>query len=691
MRTELFFPESPLLILLCLAAGVLFAWLLYAGNKEFEKRLRLTLAILRGFLVALVCFLILGPLVRSVKTVQEKARAVVLIDNSASIAPFRAEVLRSAEAYRKKLEDAGFLVDYRFFEQRGGLPEDSVSFSAKSTDLSQQLDAVRADFEGMHLSDVFLISDGIVNKGISPVYGFYPFKIHTIAIGDTIPRNDLQLRNVSVNQVAYLGNNFPVSVDISANGMSGKTTTLTLKQGGKTIASQDVRVDNDRFFRTYTFTHTADTRGIQHYTVEIGSVEGEHSARNNRKEIFIDIIDGREKILLLALAPHPDVKAIKTALEKNENLEVDVQIASAKVDYSQLSRTPYDLVILHQLPDIHGNAAEYINGLTDSAVPLFMIAGGQSFYDGLSDVVKSVQFPKAQGQFDRVSGVYNPSFNLVNFDGDVLKLLERLPPLSVPFGDYKLSGDTEVVLFQKIGNLATQKPLLTLTKGTERKTAVMAGEGLWRWRLEEFAITGKQDVVDGLIQKVVQFLSVKEDKRKFRVYPQNPEFESGEKVVLNTEIYNDIYEQVYGQEVTLSIRGEGDQGLSYNYVHTAEKPYFEISNLPQGVYRYNASAVLNSGKEEVSGQFVVRESDIELAALTADFGLLRELSQKTTGTFETAATWPGKINELAINRPPDKLKSRDDMMELIEFKWLFFVLLLLAVTEWGVRKYKGQY
>src|SRR5690606_1753306 len=125
MRTELFFPESPLLILLCLAAGVLFAWLLYAGNKEFEKRLRLTLAILRGFLVALVCFLILGPLVRSVKTVQEKARAVVLIDNSASIAPFRAEVLRSAEAYRKKLEDAGFLVDYRFFEQRGGLPEDS--------------------------------------------------------------------------------------------------------------------------------------------------------------------------------------------------------------------------------------------------------------------------------------------------------------------------------------------------------------------------------------------------------------------------------------------------------------------------------------------------------------------------------------------------------------------------------------
>lgn len=692
MRTELFFPESPLLVLLCVAIGVFFAWLLYSRSKEFNQRLRLGLAILRGVLAALVCFLLFGPLVRSVRTSQEKARAVVLIDNSASMSSFAAQVISSANTLGESLNSSGYTVDYRLFDGRE-IPalSDSVSFEGKSTDITQQLDAIRTDFEGLHLSDVFLISDGIFNKGVSPIYSFYPFKVHTVAIGDTVPYIDVELKNIAVNQVTYLGNDFPISVDVAANGLEGKQTNVVLKQGAKVIASQKVSIDQQRFFKTFTFTHTADKKGIQHYTVEINNVENERTARNNRKEIFVDVIDGREKILLLALAPHPDVKALKTILEKNKNLEVDIRIATATVDYAQLLKTPYDLVILHQLPDIHGTATDYLSKITSTSTPLFVIAGGQSLNRGVSDIVRSVRFPNTQGQFDRVVGAFNNSFNLVNLNGDELKLLERLPPLLVPFGDYQLSGDTEIILYQKIGNLKTQKPLLTLSKGTERKTAVMTGEGLWRWRLEEFAITGKQEVVDGLMQKVVQFLSVKEDKRKFRVYPKNPEFELGEKMVLNTEIYNDIYEQVYDKEVKLELQKEDDPKSTYSYVHTMDKPYFEISNLPQGVYRFHASVKLNNTNEEATGQFIVRASDLEAAGSTADFGMLRELAIKSNGTYGMLNDWDSLIQNLSQNRPPDKLKSSDNMLELIEFKWLFFLLLLIATSEWSLRKYNGQY
>lgn len=692
MRTELFFSESPLLVLLAVAIGVLFAAILYFRSKEFNQRLRALLAILRGFGVALVCFLILGPLVRSVRTVQEKARAVILVDNSSSMAPFSKAIVESALSYGNQLSESGYAVDYRVFEGDGsGTLYDSVSFRGKTTDISAQLDAIRSDFEGLYLSDVFLFSDGIVNKGISPVYGFYPFKIHSIAVGDTIPYIDVQIKNVTVNQVAYLGNNFPISVDIAANGMSGKNTSLVLKQGPKIIATQKIDVNQNRFFQNYTFTHTAEKKGVQHYTVEISPIAGEHSLRNNKKEIFVDVIDGREKILILALAPHPDVKALKAILDKNHNLEVDVQIASSVLNYSQLLNIPYDLVILHQLPDIHGIASEYVTKIASSSVPLFLIAGGQSFYTGLTDISKSVQFPNTQGQTDRVTGVFNNSFNLVNLNEDALKLLDRLPPLLVPFGDYNLSGDTEVVLFQKIGNLKTQKPLLTISKGADRKTGVLAGEGLWRWRLEEYSLTGKQEIVDELIQKIVQFLSVKEDKRKFRVFPQIPEFELGEKALFQTEIYNDIYEQVYGQEITLEIQSEEGEQSVYTYIHSAEKPFFEISNLGQGLYRYMASALLNNQIEEVSGQFIIKESDIEMATTAADYGMLRELALKTNGTFGTLDDQERLLRDLAVNRPPDKLKSSDDMLELIEFKWLFFVLLLLIASEWGIRKYNGQY
>jgi hypothetical protein len=44
----------------------------------------------------------------------------------------------------------------------------------------------------------------------------------------------------------------------------------------------------------------------------------EFTAQNNSRDAYIEVIDGKEKILLLAAAPHPDIKAIKSALEKNE-------------------------------------------------------------------------------------------------------------------------------------------------------------------------------------------------------------------------------------------------------------------------------------------------------------------------------------------------------------------------------------
>jgi hypothetical protein len=61
--------------------------------------------------------------------------------------------------------------------------------------------------------------------------------------------------------------------------------------------------------------------------------------------------------------------------------------------------------------------------------------------------------------------------------------------------------------------------LLVLNTNGDQKTAVLAGEGIWQWRQEEFAQTSKQEVVDNLFQKLIQVLSVKEDRRKFRVYP----------------------------------------------------------------------------------------------------------------------------------------------------------------------------
>ena len=141
----------------------------------------------------------------------------------------------------------------------------------------------------------------------------------------------------------------------------------------------------------------------------------------------------------------------------------------------------------------------------------------------------------------------------------------------------------------------------------------------------------------------------------------------------------------------LDITDEKGKVQNYTYTHRAENPRFEISGLPEGVYRYHASTFLRSQQEQVSGQFVVRNTDLEAQNTTADFGLLREVAQRSGGQFVQPATLESLVQILVNNRPPDRLDSSEQMAELIHLKWIFFALLLLATLEWGLRKYSGSY
>lgn len=691
MRSELIFQTPYWFILFCLAAGAAYAFLLYQPTAPWGKKWNYVLAVLRGLAVSLICFLLLGPLVRKTETSVDKAKIVFAIDNSESVKSSGPALMKQVSSAVAELESSGFEVSVQTLDKNARQQSaDSIRFNAKRTDLSEMLQTVKTNFEGRNLTDVILLSDGIVNQGISPAYNRFPFRVSTLAVGDTVPDLDIRIKDVISNRIAYLGNEFPIRAEVVANGLAGKSTTVTLKQNGRVIASQPVVIDRPSFFKAFDFKATSDQKGVQHYTIEMGNVAGETSGKNNRRDVYIDIIDGRQKILLMALAPHPDIKSIRSLIEANDNYELDIKILSIS-NTPVVASKPYDLIILHQIPNVLGLGNAQVRNFINSKTPLFFVLGNQSAVPLANSLNRSLTINATNSQVDKVTARFNPAFQQLNFDPEQLKLLERLPPLSVPFGDYNITSGAETILFQKVGTLNTSKPLLVLNTNGEPKTAVLAGEGIWQWRQEEFAQTSKQEVVDNLFQKVIQVLSVREDKRKFRVYPVRNEFEAGEQVAFQTEIYNDIYEPIFGQEVKLDITNEKGVTRQFTYTHSQENPRFNVSGLADGVYRYAASTSLRSGQEKVTGQFVIVNADLELNNTTADFGMLRELAGRSGGTFTTPATFANFVSKLKEDRPADRLDSSEEMVEIIYMKWLFFVLILLLGAEWGLRKYHGGY
>lgn len=692
MQSGLLFTTSPWLTLLCVITGALYAWALYAPRPSWSRLVNRSLAALRGLLVAVICFLLLAPRIRHVETSVDKARVVIAVDNSMSMATAaNSSVLKQVAGLEQALADAGYAVAGKTLS--GGNSLDSLRFEEGTTDLSGFLNSIRSDFEGQHLTDVVLLSDGIYNQGASPAFGIYPFRIHSLAVGDTVPARDIRITRVRANQVAFLGNQFPIQADITAHGMAGRRATVSLRQGDRMLASKQLTISGDNHFETVEFLVSSSEKGMQRFTLDLNVQPDERALANNRREVYVDVIDGRENILLLALSPHPDLKALRNIIGTNENYDFDMHIMSMGAIPAELLKKKYDLLILHQIPDLYnmGNSKE-ASTLLAGDIPVWYIYGSQSSSEAFNRVNRNVTIATEGAQFDQVTGRLNRAFNTVLLDPAKLSLLEKLPPVSVPFGEYTLAPGTEVVLYQRLGNLDTRKPLLTVRlSGESKKTATFLGDGLWRWRQEEFAQTGKTEVIDEMMLKLIQLMSVKEDKRKFRVTPVEREFSTREPVVLQTEVYNDVYEKIYGQEITLKVTDEKNRSQTYTYVNTEGQPHYQLSGLAEGAYRFIASARIRDKIEEVEGRFLVRDVNLEHLNMTADHGMLRELSAKTGGEF----LYPGGLDKLqeklATSKSPNRLNSREEVVEIIHLKWLFFLLVALAALEWATRKYLGGY
>ncbi|WP_080057753.1 hypothetical protein [Spirosoma aerolatum] len=704
---DFIFQSSPWWIFVCLLVGAVYAFAMYqplprlAGSGAtvggFDKRTTYGLAALRFVVVSFLCFLLLNPLIRSLRTLTEKPKVVLAIDNSESIAgtgrPNLDKALVGLQTLRQQLADKGLDVSIRTLADtvtNGDLTQ--IPFTRRTTDLSALLAGIRSDYEGRNLTDVVLVTDGIFNQGVSPTFGQYPFAVQTVGLGDTVAKKDIQLKGIIANRIAYLGNQFPVQAEIVSNGFQGRNATVVLRQNGKELGRQSVNFTKNDTFNQVNFQTTATQKGVQHFVVEILPQPGEFSTRNNRQDVYLDVIDGKEKVLLLALAPHPDVKAIRNILERNQNYELDVRILTGTpAEATPPADKTYDLIILHQIPDNGGVGSPLIQKYFSKNTPVLFVLGNQSSLGPFNTSNSVVQVSAQPSQSDKVTGVFNPEFRQLNLDPSRLEILSKLPPMSVPYGDYRLQPGSEVVLWQQVGSIKTAKPLLALNVTSPRKTAVLAGEGLWAWRLEEFALTDKQEVVDELIQKVIQLISVKEDRRKLRVYPIRNEFVAGEKVIFETELYNDIYEEIFDKPVRLEISDEKGVTRSYNYTPTSTNKRFEISRLPEGAYRFKATVTINDKAEQSSGQFVVRDLQLEALNTTADHGMLRQLAQQTGGQFYAVSRMDDLVKNLTSRSHPARLTSTEEMNELINWKWLFFVVLTLAAIEWGLRKFYGGY
>ena len=677
--------------------GALYGMLLYTRGKQFKhpswgKPVNYALLVLRAGLVSLLCFLIIGPFVKQIKNTIEPPVVVMAIDNSSSVAAVMDSVQltllkQQIDSMTLALRQRGYTTEIRDFESL--IPLDSLNFNYPSTDLDGALRTIASDYEGRNLASVVLFSDGIYNQGASPTYRPYRFTVNTIGLGDTTVQRDVSVSNVFYNKIAYQGNKFPLIAEVTNSGFEGEALTVSVRRGSVVLDTKVVKPTKQREVNSVEFLLEADREGVQHYVVTVAELD-EFTTQNNEAHAYVEVVEGKEDILLIAQSPHPDIKALRLAVESNQNYEFTSLILSTdRIAESQLEETRFDLVILHQIPGKEKVPRE-LQPYVESARARWYIVGSQTDLAALNATNEVLEIQLGY-QNDEVSAAYNSDFRGFQLVDNHRATLEKLLPLRVPFGDVALRNGAIPVLYQQVGKVRTSKPLLAIAETDQGKSAVLLAEGIWKWRQQEYARAENTDASDALFTKLIQYLSAKEDKRRFKVYPIESEFKNNEPVVFETELYDEVYEEVYGAPVKLVVTAEDSARFNYNYTTNQSNTQYRISNLPEGVYQYTAQANIKGATLSSKGSFTVRSLQIESLNLTADHGILRDLAQENGGAHFRMAELP-KLYDAMGNQPPrGKIYTSELFLPLINLKLLFFLLLALVSAEWGIRKYLGSY
>ncbi|HEV7232071.1 MAG TPA: hypothetical protein VGO45_12115, partial [Bacteroidia bacterium] len=376
-------------IVFCLAAGLAYAFFLYYREKRFSDTpgwLKWTMTALRFVSVSAIAFLLLNPLLKTIFREVEKPVIVIAQDNSRSIvigkdsSYMRGEYKKQLAKLADELSDKFELRFYTFGEKLKEIPvpdasHDEIDFGDKETDMSSFFEEMETRYSNRNLGAVIFASDGLFNKGLNPVFSSSRLKapLFTVALGDTNVRKDLILSKVIHNRLAYLGDKFQMEVVVNARQCKGMTSMLTVRKGENTLFSQRIDISTENYNRTIPLELEARESGLQRYHIRLSPVKGELSLVNNAQDVFVEVLDGRQKILILADAPHPDVAALKLAIENNRNYEVD---AFPVKDFDGKLNS-YNLIILHQLPS-RNTSPKLMNDVLHAETPLLFVVGNET-------------------------------------------------------------------------------------------------------------------------------------------------------------------------------------------------------------------------------------------------------------------------------------------------------------------------
>lgn len=688
--------------LLCVLLGAVFSVALYFrnNNTDFDRKAKIVMSVLRGVSIALIAFLLLAPMLKLNVKETEKPVLIFAVDNSESMVftsdssfyrhDFQEKIDHLIHSFDDKYEVKTYLVGEKAdaLNTKGKI---MIPFDGKTTNLSSLFSEVENVYANQNVGAMVLVSDGIYNTGSNPQYQVdrLKFPVYTVMAGDTTLQTDLRIANIIHNSQTFMGNYFPVEIKVAATHLAGNKAVLKVFEKDVEVFTKTIDIRGNQHFETAKLTLQAKKKGTQKYRVELTELDGEMTYRNNSANFFINVVDTREKIAIVYFAPHPDVSAIKAALETSDKYEVEVSSAE------NFNKNPndYSLIILHQLPAVKPVAGNLLTKIQQEGISALYIIGKQTDLKAFNNIGAGISITQQGGKvmFNEAYPNYNENFLSFNFSEEARQMLKNYTPLLTYFANYQTSVGANVFMHQKISNVVSTYPLIVFSQNVKGRTGVITGTDIWRWRLQNYLKVQNFDAFDEIINKIALYMSVKGDKSYFRIHSQEV-YNENTPVEFNAELYNESYELINEPDIRFVLTDESGKEYVSQFSKQNSGYNLNLGKLPVGDYTWEASTVAGTKTYKKSGSFTVQEIMLESMNLVANRDVMRAIAEQSEGQCFN-------VNEM--EQLEKVIKENDDIKPVVNYikkytlilnSWIYLTLIVLLLgIEWFMRKWGGGY
>ena len=231
------------------------------------------------------------------------------------------------------------------------------------TSITASLEAV-ASSVGIPPAGIVLISDGIDNtssqrsEAVLQDLGARDIPVYTIPIGLTDP-DDVSIRNIVMQEVAYSGDKVPVHVQIQSKGYERRTARLAILLNDRRVSSRIIRFDGGLQFEEVDFRVDVYEKGAAQIDVIIEPFDNEVSTVNNRVSRSVRIVNEKVNVLYIEGNARWEYRYLRAILKRDPRINAtfissNVGPEVARNSPEHIERFPenredafqYDLVIL---------------------------------------------------------------------------------------------------------------------------------------------------------------------------------------------------------------------------------------------------------------------------------------------------------------------------------------------------------